>query len=68
MTEGGLEIVTIVKIQGDLATVRLPDMSEEEWGLTTLPSGIQAGDQVGIEVEAGNWIMILLPRPAGLQV
>lgn len=67
MDELALEVITVMDIRGNVATVQLPDTSEEEWNLASLPAEVQPGDRVGIRVEGGDLEMTLLPRHAGLQ-
>lgn len=67
MDELALEVITVMDIRGNVATVQLPDTSEEQWSLASLPAEVQPGDRVGIRVEGGDFEMTLLLRHAGLQ-
>lgn len=63
MIDGEMEVIEVRAIDGDRATVILPDTSEEDWSLAALPPEVQAGDLVGITVDDGQFDVELLPRP-----
>lgn len=67
MDEGALEVIIVLDIRGNVATVQLPDTSEEAWSLASLPADVQPGDRIGVQVDGGDFEMTLLPRHAGLQ-
>lgn len=63
MNDGEMEIIEVRAIQGERATVILPDTSEEDWSLASLPPEVQPSDLVGITVDGGQFEVELLPRP-----
>jgi hypothetical protein len=66
MNDADMEIIVVLGVTGQTARVRLPDTSEEQWPLTSLPQGVQPGDRVGITGEGGTQECHLLPRLGGL--
>lgn len=67
MDELLIEVVVVKSITTDRATVMLPDTSEEDWSLASLPAEVQPGDQVGILVEGGQFEIFLLNQWPALQ-
>lgn len=67
MTDGEMEVVTVLDIQDNAAQVQLPDTSVEVWSLASLPRGVQPGHRVGITVTDGDFDVVLLERQGGLQ-
>lgn len=67
MKENEWQIITIKTLDGPFATVILPDSTEEEWSLASLPLGVQAGDRVGLLVDGGQWEMKIMLPSSGLK-
>lgn len=67
MKENEWQVIIIKTLDGPVATLILPDATEEEWSLASLPEGVQEGDRVGLLVDGGQWEMKIMPPPAGLK-
>lgn len=67
MTDGEMEVVTVLDVQDNAAQVELPDTSVEVWSLASLPRGVQPGDRVGMTVMDGDLDVVLLERQGGLR-
>lgn len=52
--ELGVSYVVIDGIEGRMARVELPDGRTEDWRLSSLPGGVQEGDVIRIDVQAGD--------------
>ncbi|MBB6015966.1 DUF3006 domain-containing protein [Deinococcus radiopugnans] len=52
--ELGVSYVVVDGIEGRMARVELPDGGTEDWRLASLPSGVQEGDVIRIDVQAGD--------------
>lgn len=57
----GSTIVTVVELGEQLATVLLPDGTQEQWSMASLPDGVQEGSKIRYTVTAGDLEMELLP-------
>ena len=62
-----MEVIVVLDIRAGVATVRLPDTSQKEWSVASLPFGVLPGDRVGVVVEDGDMEMVILPGLAGLR-
>lgn len=60
-----MQVLVVKVIDQGWATVMLADGFEEQWSTASLPEGTEAGDHVGIVVEAGQFDMMILPRRTG---
>lgn len=67
MVDLRIEVIVVKAISTGRATVMLPDASEEDWSLASLPAEVQPGDRVGILVEGGQFEIFLLNQWPALQ-
>lgn len=61
------EQITVLSLEAGRALVRLPDGSEENWSVASLPPEVQPGDVVAVQVINGDMECWIVPRSVGLK-
>lgn len=59
-------VLLVTALHGRWVQVRLPDGTEEDWPLASLPQGVTVGDQVTVLVVAGD-LEVSVTRPSCLR-